>query len=115
MQTRLRIWFLSAVANTVVLEFIQPPLEKFCVFVLEKTDTISDSILKHYSYFIFLQCNTLLSELFRPFLGLGQCSYCSNHSQKVNKLSVCLNFTSDATFKLPFSGLQLIPGVLRFN
>ena len=84
---------------TVVLEFIQPPLEKICVFVLEKKDTISDSILKHYSYFIFMQSNNLFSELFRPFLRLGQCSYCSNHSQQVNKLLVRPDFTSDATFK----------------
>ena len=59
---------------TVAIDFIQPPFGKFCVFVSEKKDTISDYISEHDSYLSFLQCNNLFSELFRPFLRLGQCS-----------------------------------------
>ena len=59
---------------TVVLEIIQPLSGKFSVFVSEKKDAISGAILKHYSYFSFLQSNNLFSKPFRPFLRLGQCS-----------------------------------------
>ena len=47
---------------TVAIEIIQPPSGKFCVFVSEKKDTISDTILKHYSFLSFLQSNNLFSD-----------------------------------------------------